>query len=62
MSERPLLLFPEPQVADKTKGNSFPPGKIFKPTAQRQFERLTPVFGELTRAFTSKIYLFNNRQ
>ncbi len=54
MSERPLLLFPEPQVADKTKGNPFPPGKIFKPTTQRQFERLAPVFGELTRAFTSK--------
>lgn len=54
MSERPLLLFPEPQVADKTKGHSVPPGKIFKPNAQRQFQRLTPVFGELTRAFALK--------
>lgn len=54
MSERPLLLFPEPQVANKAKGHSFPPKTIIKPSVQRQFERLTPVFGELTRAFTLK--------
>ncbi|WP_303871928.1 S8 family peptidase [Acetobacterium wieringae] len=54
MSERPLLLFPEPQIADKTKGHPFPPGKIFKPTAQRQFKRLEPVFTELKKAFDSK--------
>lgn len=60
MSERPLLLFPEPQVADKTKGHPVPPGKMFKPSVQRQFERLTPVFGELTRAFTTKNITLQN--
>lgn len=54
MSERPLLLFPEPQIANKDKGRPFPPKQVKKPNIQRQVERFEPVFGELTRAFESK--------
>lgn len=54
MAERPILLFPEPHVADKTKGQRVPPPNIAKPSLQRQLERLNPSFEILTHAFTAK--------
>ncbi len=53
MPERPLLLFPEPQPADRTKK---PPqfGRIHKPNVARQGQRLSPLFNQLQEAFDAR--------
>ena len=50
MAERPLLLFPQPEVASRSKQKSFG-GKVNTPSHQRQIDRLTPVFSQLQSAF-----------
>lgn len=53
MPERPLLLFPTPQVADRTK---LPPprGHVHKPNVFRQGQRLSPLFNQLQAAFDAR--------
>ena len=50
MADRPLLLFPAPETADRTKGPSFP-RKLHWPSHDRQGARLSPVFARLQAAF-----------
>jgi len=53
MPERPLLLFPTPERADRTKQT---PGfaNIHRPSFGRQGERLAPVFNQLQAAFNER--------
>lgn len=37
MPERPIILFPQPEVANRTT-NQVPPKKIFKPNMGRQLK------------------------
>ena len=53
MPERPLLLFPTPQLADRTKRKAFF-GRIHRPMHFRQSERLSPIFDQLQIAFNSR--------
>lgn len=53
MSERPIILFPQPELASRTT-NQVPPKKIFKPNISRQFERLQPAFRVLQDAYNKK--------
>lgn len=50
MPEHPLLLFPTPQSADRTKQNSYG-GAFHRPTVTRQGQRLVPMFNKLQEAF-----------
>ncbi len=50
MAERPLLLFPQPEVASRSKPRSFR-GKVHLPSPDRQGVRLTPMFNQLQSAF-----------
>ena len=52
MPERPLILFPEPGIASRSKlgGGG---GRVKKPSPQRQFERLSPRFEELQKVFAA---------
>lgn len=53
MPERPLLLFPTPQLADRTKQTpSF--GRVHKPNVTRQGQRLSPLFNQLQVAFEAR--------
>lgn len=53
MPERPLLLFPTPQPADRTKQPAqF--GWVHKPNATRQGQRLSPMFNRLQEAFDAR--------
>lgn len=53
MSERPLLLFPIPQKADRTKQTpSY--GHVHRPNATRQGQRLSPIFDQLQLAFDAR--------
>ena len=53
MSERPLLLFPTPQKADRTKQKpQF--GRVHKPNSVRQGQRLSPMFSQLQEAFDAR--------
>lgn len=53
MPERPLLLFPQPKEASRSKlgGGRF---TVHRPSHQRQGVRLTPMFNELQTAFDSQ--------
>lgn len=53
MPERPLLLFPTPTIADRSK---LTPGfaRISKPTAIRQWEKFSPKFQQLQAAFAAQ--------
>ena len=53
MPDRPLLLFPTPETADRTKGRGFP-GKVHRPTHNRQGQRLSPIFTQLQTAFNAR--------
>ena len=53
MAERPIILFPEPQLADRDKGNSHMP-IMNKPTFRKQYNRLQPAFKVLKDAFEKK--------
>jgi hypothetical protein len=53
MPERPLLLFPTPETASRsTLGGGG--GRVRRPTPQRQWERLSPVFSQLQTAFDAR--------
>lgn len=53
MAELPLLLFPSPEVADRTK-RKMVPGKVHMPSVTRQGERLSPVFQQLQTSFNAR--------
>lgn len=53
MPERPLLLFPTPESASRSKlsgGN----GHVKRPTIERQWNRLSPAFDQLQDAFVAR--------
>lgn len=53
MPERPLLLFPTPETADRTKQRpQF--GRVHKPDLARQGARLSPMFKQLQAAFNAR--------
>lgn len=53
MPERPLLLFPTPQPADRTKQKpQF--GRVHKPSVTRQGQRLSPLFNQLQASFEAR--------
>ncbi len=53
MPERPLLLFPLPQPADRTKQKpQF--GRVHRPNVTRQGQRLSPMFNQLQAAFEAR--------
>ena len=53
MPERPLLLFPTPEAASRsTLGGGG--GRLRRPTLQRQWDRLSPVFSQLQTAFDAR--------
>ena len=53
MAERPLLIFPAPELVSRSKlgGGS---GKIHKPTHTRQGQRLSPLFAQLQQVFDNR--------
>lgn len=53
MPERPLLLFPTPETADRTKGRGFPV-RVHRPSHDRQGQRLSPLFTQLQTEFNAR--------
>jgi len=53
MPERPLLLFPTPETADRTKGRGFPT-RVHWPSHGRQGQRLSPKFTQLQTEFDAR--------
>lgn len=53
MPERPLLLFPTPETADRSRRRGFP-GHVHRPTRDRQGQRLSPIFARLQTAFNER--------
>lgn len=53
MPERPLLLFPTPETADRTKGRGFP-SRVHRPSHDRQGQRLSPIFTQLQTEFNAR--------
>ncbi len=53
MPERPLLLFPEPERASRTKGSGGP-GRYHYPSHDSQGRRLSPIFQNLQIAFQQR--------
>lgn len=53
MPERPLLLFPAPETADRTKGSEFPV-RVHRPSHDRQGQRLSPLFTQLQTEFNAR--------
>jgi len=53
MPERPLLLFPEPESASRTKGSGGP-GRYHYPSHDAQGNRLSPIFHNLQAAFQQR--------
>ena len=53
MADLPLLFFPSPDSADRTK-RKMNPGKPLKPPVSRQWERLSPVFQRLQESFSER--------
>lgn len=54
MAERPIILFPEPQLADRDKRRKNPMPIMNKPTFRKQYNRLQPAFNVLKDAFEKK--------
>ena len=54
MPDRPLLLFPTPQLAERTKPKNRPFGQLHKPDVTKQGKRLSPMFAELQDAFEER--------
>lgn len=59
MAERPIILFPKPQLADRNKRTVFIP-KANKPSFGTQYNRLHPTFKVLREAFEKKRIQFQN--
>lgn len=53
MAERPIILFPKPELADRDKRKT-PIPKLNKPTFGKQYNRLQPTFKALKEAFEKK--------
>ena len=53
MADLPLLFFPSPDSADRTK-RKMNPGKPLKPPVSRQWQRLSPVFQRLQESFNER--------
>ena len=53
MPGRPLLLFPTPEVADRSKRHGSL-GHVHRPTHDRQGQRLSPIFERLQTAFSER--------
>lgn len=53
MPDRPLLLFPAPDTADRTTGSGFSP-RVHRPSHGRQGQRLSPIFTRLQAEFSSR--------
>lgn len=53
MPERPLLLFPTPDTADRSKGHGFP-NRVHRPSHGRQGQRLSPMFTQLQTEFDAR--------
>ncbi|ABZ83557.1 conserved hypothetical protein [Heliomicrobium modesticaldum Ice1] len=53
-TRRPLLIFPNPEQANRDKKSQFNPPRMHLPTPGRQGERLTPKFDELERVFAAR--------
>lgn len=53
MADRPLLLFPIPETANRSKGRGFP-SRVHRPSHGRQGQRLSPIFGRLQAAFDAR--------
>ena len=53
MADLPLLFFPSPDSADRTK-RKMNPGKPHKPSVSRQWERLSPIFQQLQESFNER--------
>lgn len=49
----PLLLFPTPEIADRSKGRGFPT-HIHRPSHDRQGQRLSPIFTQLQTEFNAR--------
>lgn len=54
MPERPLLLFPTPELAAKTSGPPVPPRPLHRPSTSRQGQRLASVFQQLQASFDAR--------
>lgn len=59
MPERPLILFPKPEQAERIKRKMFPPQPSY-PSITRQYDRLNPYFGVLRQAFQQKAVAIQN--
>jgi len=59
MPERPLILFPSPEQAERIKRKMFTPPPAYPPIA-RQHDRLNPYFGVLRQAFQQKAVAIQN--
>ena len=53
MADLPLLFFPSPETASKTPGHGFG-GNLNRPSAQRQGQRLNPIFEQLQNSFNAR--------
>ena len=53
MAGLPLLLFPTPETAGRTKRRGFP-GRVHKPSHSRQGQRLSPMFRQLQTEFDAR--------
>lgn len=54
MADKPLLIFPHPQAAERLKRSSSQPPNVHFPSHERQGQRLAPKFGELQRSFQQR--------
>lgn len=53
MPDRPLLLFPTPEIANRSKRRGFP-ARIHRPSHARQGQRLSPIFTQLQTEFNAR--------
>lgn len=53
MQERPIILFPNPEKADREAKTPFF-SRVKKPSFRRQYDRLQPTFSELQNAYEQK--------
>lgn len=59
MTERPIILFPKPQLADRNK-RKMPISRVNTPSFEAQYNRLQPTFKVLREAFEKKRIQFQN--
>ena len=59
MPERPLILFPTPEQAERIKRKMYTPPPTY-PSIERQYDRLNPYFSVLRQAFQQKAIAIQN--